>query len=417
MIKKNNKKQDTEQFEYKLIKEVIDRAGPRLPGSEEEREGAKIIAKRLEEITGNKSEIENFTCHPNASIGSIPILGFILLFISTPLFYFLPIAVVILNILVLLFAILQIFKYTGKLDFLFPKRESCNVINYLEPTGGSLSQTESDKKDLTIIFSAHIDSSWNWNLALKNPERMWIKIPYGILGGVIQTILAIILFLKRNGLIGFNVDFVFYFNLLLIPGFVYLSKFLTWNKEVASPGAMDNLSGVAHILKMAKIIKENPDLTGNIAKVYFVGFGSEEASLKGSEYFVEKHKNDILKDKDRVFVINYDSLVDDDNFYVVNGDVWLGVNYDENLCRLALDSIKETGARPALSMKNPVGGTDAASFSKRGYKAITMIAQDPRASTYYHTKNDNPSVLDSGVFDKMAEISKRLIKKIIVSGV
>lgn len=60
---------------YGLIKEVIDVTGPRLPGSQEEKQGAKIIAGQIERELNATAVTETFKTPRHACISAIPWIG------------------------------------------------------------------------------------------------------------------------------------------------------------------------------------------------------------------------------------------------------------------------------------------------------------------------------------------------------
>ena len=123
------------QYVYDYIKGIIDKTGPRLPGTEEERQGALLTAGIMEGISGKKAVVEEFDLHPNASIGAIPVVGYLGL-ISFAVYYLSPIATLVLSTLTLLFSIAQIFTYSGWVDFLFPKRNSQTVYTPIDTKNG-----------------------------------------------------------------------------------------------------------------------------------------------------------------------------------------------------------------------------------------------------------------------------------------
>jgi hypothetical protein len=327
-------------------------------------------------------------------------LGYGLLFVAIPLHLIFPPANVGFILFIFLFAVIQIFRYLGWFDFLFPKKKSHNVYTIIDPNEGKIERT--------LLFSAHIDSSWNWNLALKNPLKMWIKIPYGIVGGGVLLLLSFL-----NSLDMYNVVHLWtpWLDLLIIPfipGFIFLIRFLSWNPKIASPGAMDNLTGVSTVLLLLKYMKEHPEEIPTNCRLIFAVFGSEESGDKGSLAFIHQHKQDLLQN---AWVFNIDSVSDYDSFIVISGDGWLGAKYDPNLVRMAIESMKELEVQPAKAIVNPVGGTDAAFFVKNHIPAVTLTAQNPIASEYYHTKNDKIGRLNPLSLEKMNQILLNLIKK------
>lgn len=156
-----------------FIKKVETEIGPRLPGSDEERAGAKLIKEEYEKNIGIKPVSEPFKVAPESGIGSIPYIGIGGL-IALIAFFIYPIAGAVIAALCFIYFALMGGFYTQIFDFLWKKKDTENFYTVQEPLSG--------KTDYTIVLSAHYDSSWNWNLAKKNPKTFIPKIVYGVVG-------------------------------------------------------------------------------------------------------------------------------------------------------------------------------------------------------------------------------------------
>jgi aminopeptidase YwaD len=386
----------TENYEYNFIKSIIDAVGPRLACSEEEKKASQMQAK----ITGTKANIEQFICHPKASIGFIPVLGYLLL-VLVLLYFWIPLVTLIILGFFLVYAIIQIFLYKGWLDFLTPRGQSQNVFTVVEPKEG--------KADFTIILSAHIDSSWHWKIAVKNPTSLRPKITMGVIGAFVFLLFNLLKVIEDYTIFDIGIPWLYYLILIFVPSWFFISQFLTWNKKQASPGAMDDLAGIAVGFSVMRYIKKHPDQAPKNCRVILLTTGSEEAGTKGSRAFIQKHKDDLLKGN--VWVINIDSISDYNYFQVIDGDTWLGSKNDPDLCQLAEEAYKELNVRYDV-IENPVGATDAASFSLNGIRAVTMSAQDPGPANNYHTCLDDLEHMDFRAVDQMNQVVLRLIQKV-----
>lgn len=401
------------EFVHNFIKDVIDTTGPRLPGTEEEAKGAEMVSSVMEKELGVTPVTEKFKLSPRASIGAIPVLGYLGL-VAFALFYLSPIATLVIATGCFIFAVLQIFMYTGALDFMFKKADSQNVYAVLPSKSG--------KVDYSIMLSGHIDSSWCWNLSVENPKTMLIKTILGVFGFAVMAVVSIIAIC--NGALTFGyfktlatlsggkqifMIILYCLPVITAPGSYWLSKYLSWDKKKASPGAMDNLTGVGLSIAVAKYFKENPDKQPENCRIICAGLGSEEAGLKGSMAFVKSHKNDdLLKN---TININLDSFRDDDHFNVVKGDLWLFSHFDDKLIAMALESMKESGTTPGVIV-NPVGGCDSTPLYRAGIRTVTLCAQNPVPTNYYHTYNDTVEGLSAYSIEKGFETVLRLIEKI-----
>ncbi|MDR2266764.1 MAG: Zn-dependent exopeptidase M28 [Christensenellaceae bacterium] len=387
---------------------VIDKFGPRLPGSVEENAAADFMAEEFSAVTETETKVEEFKLAPTASIGAIPILGFIS-FLVLALYFISPWASLITGILLLFYAVVQVFMYTGWFDRFFPQKTSKNIYSVLD--GG-------EKIDYTIIYSGHMDSSWNWNLSdTKRPQLSIIKTIYGVVGILAFILLSIIRIAMYHFSFPFNgglqdaADWVFFFfPFVFLPGCYWLSSYLSYDKKIASPGAMDNLTGMGLSLLMAKHYKENPDELPKNCRIIIAGMGSEEAGLKGSFAFMKAHKDDKELFINPYFV-NLDSFRDYEHFNVVTGDLWLMSHFSPELIEMGEASLKEAGLTPK-KIKNPVGGCDSTPIYRAGYKTVTLNAQNPTATSYYHTQNDKVEDLDLNTLEKAYEVVVNISNKI-----
>ena len=406
-------KRENAKYVIDFAKEIIDRTGPRLPTSPEEKLGAEMIAAKMEDATGKPSVTETFICAPRASIAAIPILGLIGI-ISFGLYYISPIASLFATVCDFILAVIQVFTYSGKLDFLFKKGESRNVYNSVDPASG--------KTERTIVLAGHMDSSWNWNLSLTNPKTAIPKTVIGVVSIVALLVMSVVAIAVGNisfmsikdlataesygGMEIFRIV-LYFLPLLCLPGCYWLSIYLTWDKKKAAPGAMDNLTGCGLAVALTKYYKENPDKAPENCRIVCMGFGSEEAGLKGASAFCEKHKNDGFFD-DRTYVLNLDSFRDRDYFNVVNGDVWLGTTFDKDLTQVCYKVMDDMGLNPKV-IKNPAGGCDSTPVMRIGVKTVTLNAQNPTTTDYYHTIKDTVENLDEDVLATSFELLAKTV--------
>ncbi len=398
-----------------LVTKVVDEIGPRLPASDEERAAAKLIRAEYEKNIGLKTVSEPFKVAPNSTIGFIPYLGYTAL-AGFILFWIMPLLGAIAAALVLIYAFTMVFVYTDIFKFLWPKKDSENFYTVQEPKSG--------KADYTIILSAHYDSSWHWTLQYSNPKTMLPKLIVGIVAVLVLLAAGIALPAMGKNIAIWTAAAAYSAQawsagewvlrvllLVLSPGFVFLILFLSPDKSLASPGAMDNLSGIAQNMMIAKYYAENPGELPDNCRLIALAFGCEEAGLKGSMAFVKEHKNDGLLDN--AYVINIDSVSDADYFEVVMGDIMQLTRFDQGMIDLAYDSLKEAGViRKTGKIYNPIGGCDSTPFAKIGVPTVTIAAQNPVPTTYYHTKDDKPGRLSKDVFAEGLKASHILIKKI-----
>ncbi len=384
---------------FDFCKVIIDKHGPRLPGSEEEKAAQADIAKIMENATGVKPTVEKFKLAPRASIGAIPYLGYAG-FAALALYYIHPVASFIVSLCTLIFAVVQVFTYKGWFDKLFKQEESCNVYSVMDGKGPI---------DHTIVFSGHADSSWLWQMAAKNPKTMILRTVLGVVGVVSIIIGSLLRFFAGMWSVvkpeemhkGYYI-FLLVVPLLFVYGLYSLCIYLSHDKKKASPGAMDNLTGVGASIFMGKYFKENPDKLPDNCRVIIASLGSEEAGLKGSEAFMKAHAGD----KDLLinpYFFNIDSLRDYEHFNAVKGDSWLMSKFDDDMKNMLVKAFENAGVKPNI-ISNPVGGCDSTPICRAGYKTITFAAQKPDVTNYYHTYRDTCDGLDMNTLEKSVDI-------------
>lgn len=399
-----------------FIKRVESEIGPRLPGSDEERAAAVLIGDEFAAKIGKKPVSEHFKVAPESGIGAIPYVG-IGGMLALAVFLMYPVAGAAIALLCLLYFLVMGGFYTQVFDFLWKKRDTQNFYSVLEPSSG--------KADYTIYLTAHYDSSWNWILAKKNPKTFIPKIVWGVAG-----ILAVIAFgfafqFADNGAWAHPLwttaakiadwPWYVYVGYILpaacLPGIYFITQFLSHDKTQASPGCMDNLTGIGINMEVAKHFAENPDdLPGN-CRLICAAMACEESGLRGSRAFVKLHAKDGMLEN--AYQINVDSISDEDYFEVVQGDLVQMCPFDRELGDMLHGILKDMGlVKKTGRIWNPVGGCDSTPFKRAGVRTITFAAQNPVATDYYHTSNDKSGRLKVSVLEGGTEAVYRLVKMI-----
>ena len=272
------------------IEHVKALAFSRTASSTGETEALQYIEKELKE-TGIKSEVEHFNWM--GPMGILMRTSYVLIFI-----YFILFSLFLL--IIVYFLIKFMFAKTRRISFI-KKEESKNIFAHIPAK-------EKNPNRPLIIFSAHYDS-------------ISANIPYK-LQVVIFFVYRLIVFLYALIIIVFSlIFFLYYFDIVPLTNFagllitftsisgVFLSipiLYLVFGDSPSS-GSIDNASGVAISIEMAKFIKRNP--FENI-DVLFLWSGAEEFGLKGSKSFCDQHYN-ILKQKydlDKSLNINLDMV-------------------------------------------------------------------------------------------------------------
>lgn len=422
---------------YEIVKHAANEIGPRLPGSDGEKKFHEYMAGRLDEI-GVKPVTEKFVFAPHSSIGGLPyagwggIIGALALVVASivgSITLFGGFALSFLTLVYMLglwtWLIVSVFKYHTCFDWCFKHAVSHNTYGELKPADGEY--------DYTIFLSGHTDTSWTLKLSASQGRGGFVSVVVRLaLGAVsvgIVTVLALVNFLIfciYDGAMSAANNFeliqgvaqaagvMFYINVCTAPIWIVGSFLLTMYNEktesIASPGAMDNATGIAVSYEVLKYFKENPDKMPARCRIVDVNCGAEEAGLRGSLAFVRKHKDDGMLENG--YHLNIDSIADKDFFEVINGDAWLCPHFDKGLEDMFMDAMREAGIENPGKMNNPVGGCDSTPFQKSGVKSITFAAQNPTMTDYYHTYMDVPERFDADTVGLGLDVVLRVIDKI-----
>ncbi len=151
-----------------------------------------------------------------------------------------------------------------------------------------------------------------------------------------------------------------------------------------APGADDNGSGTCGVLEAARLCAPlSFDYT-----LVFIAFDEEEQGLIGSKAYADSafFRGDTI-----LGVINLDMISWDGNH-----DYQINIRSNTNSLPLCYSSrnifyIYQPALIPFVVMN--VSSSDHASFWNRGYKAICAIQQRSEYNQYYHTVNDNFSII------------------------
>ena len=419
---------------YKMVEYAANEIGPRLPGSENEKKYHDYMSGKLKEI-GLEPVTESFVFAPHASIGGLPyagwagIIGCVLTLIATILAHFSVYGGVAMHfvcsvylIFVWIWLFVSVFKYHTCFDWCFKHKVSHNTYAELLPEDG--------KYDYTIFLSGHTDTSWTLKLSASQYKLGFVGVVLrlglgAIAVGVVTIVSLIMLVLSMMMLYGdYSIEvtvnvikaysvmsqIALYGSPLAIACSFLLTMYNEKTEEIASPGAMDNATGVSIAYQVVKYYKENPDKMPKNCRIVDCNVGAEESGLRGSIAFTRKHKDDGMLDN--AYHINIDSVADAEHFEVIHGDSWLCPHFDKDLENMFFDAMKEAGIQKPGNIANPVGGCDSTPFQKAGVKSITFAAQNPVMSDYYHTFRDVPERFSPETVGLGLDVVLRVISKI-----
>lgn len=374
--------------QIEFIGRIIEKFGPRRAGSDSENKAQNYLFEELNQFC-DKCENQVFYSALTAKFQSLRLFCLVYL-TSYALFFYYPIISFFLALLNSVCFFLHFNSYRHILDFLFPKIKSSNVSGYIDPSS-NLKQT--------IIFAGHMDSTpefiwwyWfkNWGArAMIYAGVSFVVFPVFILMSIyfpelhFKSIFQIIL-----GLFGLAIPLsvVFYF----IHG------------KLVVPGAQDNLSGISVAFHTIKNLAHKYPNGLKHTRIRMISFGSEETGLRGSNAYVKKNIEELIKEN--ACLINLDGILDGNQIHIVKSEPMPWIQYDKHLIK----SLSETFRNEKLSFKTgilPIGATDGASFARKKIPALTVIGL-PLSGLHptYHTRLDTIEWLNNDTLNKVTDV-------------
>ena len=406
-------------YMYEIIESIIDECGPRMPCSPQEAQAAEMIKNELENVC-DEVAIEPFSCNPRAFLGYIKV-DIVLVLLSFVSFFLIPLNLFnywsyimsflsfSLNLVAVLILWNEFFNYREFIDPLFKSKNSQNVIGKIHPKG--------DTKKV-LIFSGHHDSALEFNLL----THLKIGYPIVIFLGLIVIFLwfftsVIITLLMLVNLFIFESVFLYALILFIIsiPAFIGLFFFVSFgNKANNVPGAVDNLSAVAIVLAIGKILKKNKDIIPNNTEIRLISFGCEEAGLRGAFRYVDKHLEE-LKRLDAECV-NMDAIQSNKYVAIIDFEPSTRTKHSD----IVVEKISQAAKSARIEVKasalggsnsfekifgQVTGGTDATAFSKAGIKAANISAMNlKKMLRFYHQPTDTLDKIEKGSLERVLKI-------------
>ncbi len=373
-----------------VVADIVNTVGPRPSGSEQELKGQQMLADRIRPYAA-RVETESFEVHRQAFMGFIPftvICGVASVFVN---WFVSPVTAFLLCVLAFIPLFFEFLRYDEFNDFLFPKQTSHNTYAVIPPKGETKQR---------LVMVSHSDSQYEWTLNWMFGQipfigdkgglvaKLAVEIP-AVVGLVIQTIFALVCFIVGKGIPAnaianprwfFTLFFVI--SIIFIPLELSFIFFQSHTKSV--PGASDNLSGCAVNLEVVKALK---DAGAELSQTEIVAVfsGSEEVGLRGAKAFAKAHKDE-YKDVPTV-IVALDTFRDLEDMAIYDRDLSGTLQHDWQVKHLLKEAALNCG-RDLNFESVYVGGSDAAAFTREGYKASTLAAMNPDPPVYYHTRGD-----------------------------
>jgi Zn-dependent M28 family amino/carboxypeptidase len=166
----------------------------------------------------------------------------------------------------------------------------------------------------------------------------------------------------------------------------------------ASPGAIDNASGVGTVLHLAEILAARSDWRDRLRVVILLP-SAEEVGLMGATAYVKQHAAQL--GHERPLVLNFDGVG-------IDGELqWVGVASSE-LAQLIQSGAHEENV--SIKRFRFIGALfDHIPFAQRGLDAVSLIAVG-RASRSIHTAHDTIDQLHERGFNQAGQVALRIVE-------
>jgi hypothetical protein len=178
------------------------------------------------------------------------------------------------------------------------------------------------------------------------------------------------------------------------------------------PGANDNLSGVACLVGLAELLRDEP-VSG--VRVLLASCGAEETLQDGIRGFMARHTHEL--EPGRTLVLNYDT-VGSPNLIMLEGEgpFWMedypGPEFRDLIAHCAEESgiALERGLRARAS-------TDSVIPARSGYATATLASLNEwRAASNYHLPTDVPANLDYDTIADAVRLGYETLRRLGESG-
>lgn len=368
-------------FTIREIKKICARSGERESGEENERKAQSYIAESMKNVADGVT-VEDFGVHPRAYTGTFTVSA-VLMLISVVLLVLRQFNVAegagsvfgavaaVLSVVAVSVIAGEFFLLKNVVDFLFPKRQSCNVICTRKPSG------EIKRR---IIFGGHIDSSYEYRYCrlggIKLQKTVVSLLLVSVILNIVLDVLSFVNLPKTADIIIAVISLI-----TLIP--VIMSLFC-FNRKTVIQGA-NGLTGVFSSMAVMRYMAAN-DVRFENTEVVSVSLACGEAGARGAQAFSENYTNDGVE---TVFIVT-DTLNSFDGLSVLTKDG--PQKLDPKTAELIKKAGETAGVNLSFKDKSPAV-TDAAGLDSSKIKCAALTAAGEAPDKFYHTAIDKPDAL------------------------
>jgi hypothetical protein len=378
------------------IQHLSEEIGPRGSTTPQEAQAAQYAAQVLQKI-GLDPVIETFR---SARSAWYPYALFSGLMLVSALFFIFgnrwgAVVALILSSISLLSVLLELSFRSNPLRWLLPTGDSQNAWAKIPPSQKPLKK---------VVLMGHVDTH---RTPLAFSTDSWVKVfgilvPLGLVSSILLVILLIIGLIDPGSL----------WRILSIPFLIIFLAFfmLTFQADFSpyAPGANDNASGAAIVLRLAERLVEAPLAQ---TEVWAVLNGCEEVGCYGAEAFARAHQDELQG----TIWIAIDSVGGHNTVphYLTHETFFLTTRSDLELIALA-DKVSKTfpdlRARP-FHFKGAF--TDSAIGGKYGFRVLTQLSfRTDGGLPQWHRPTDVIENVDPAVVQKNETFLWELLQEI-----
>jgi hypothetical protein len=172
------------------------------------------------------------------------------------------------------------------------------------------------------------------------------------------------------------------------------------------PGANDNLTAVAVLLELARLLREQP-VEG--VRVLLVSTGSEESFMEGMRGWVRRHGPWLDRERTRVIVLE---TLGSPELILLEGEgmIWM-TDYDPEVRDFIAAAAQDAGAPLRRGLKLGFA-TDALSALRAGFRTATLASCDEyKMPANYHSQRDIPRNVDFETVAAGARVAEAAIRR------
>jgi hypothetical protein len=369
----------------------------RWPGTDAERRAARHLEQRLEAL-GREADVEPTSVFPNYAV-THAIHAFLGIVGSVVSVY-----VPVLGLAIVLFATLSAFgDLTGTVYLvrrLTGRRASQNVTS---------AECDGDKPGI-VILSAHYDAARTGLVFSRRAvERRAVlgkllRRGVGAFEPFFWSLLVILVctILRLIGFEGTPFTVVQFIPTVVLIASIPLLIDIALSDIV--PGANDNASGVATVLRLAE------RYSGRLEHfdVWVVFPGAEEGLLLGMREWIRAHKRDL--NRENTVFLNVDIAGNGTVRWITKEGLVAAMRYHPTLIQLCEEVCEEIESGRGMISRN---ATDALAARSAGFPAITITSRNSLDyAPHWHQPTDTPDRIDPEALDRTYDFCCALLERL-----